>query len=106
MTSFQGVLARAIARCLLYYSRSRPYYRAGDPLMKRLFTLIAATSLFVIGTSALLIAQEKPAHAAKASGKSASKTETSDAQKASAAADKSTASKDPLENMKFRNLGP
>src|SRR5215471_17820982 len=75
--------------------------------MKRLFTLIAATFFFVIGTSAILTAQEKSAHAAKASSKSASKTETSDAQKSSAAAaDKSTASKDPLENMKFRNLGP
>src|SRR5260370_12060693 len=78
--------------------------------MKKLFAFIVVTSL-LIPASALVAAQEKPAHASKTSAKkSTAKADTGDAQKTSAAAagaaDKSTASKDPLENMKFRNLGP
>ena len=68
--------------------------------MKRLFTFIALTSLLTI-SSALAPAQEKekPAHAGK---KAAAKTDAGDAQKTPATA----AAKDPLENLRFRNLGP
>src|SRR6516225_3336538 len=76
--------------------------------MKRLFTLITAVFFLALVPGAILMAQEKPARAAKAQGKKdagvTQKTSATDS--AVASADKSTTSKDPLENMRFRNLGP
>jgi photosystem II stability/assembly factor-like uncharacterized protein len=74
--------------------------------MKRNVKLMCV--VFVLVCSALL-AQEKPAHSSKApTNKNAAAAPNSDAQKSAAASSAAVAeeAKDPLDNMRFRNLGP
>src|SRR5215472_12796870 len=75
--------------------------------MKRNVKLMCV--VFVLVCSALSMAQEKPARSSKApTNKNAAAAPNSDAQKPATtkAHDNSEEAKDPLENMRFRNLGP
>src|SRR5215472_11905040 len=101
----------AIGQHLRYYSRSPFLLSAGANPMKRFVKLMYAVCCFMV-FSALLIAQEKPARSGKPStSKSAPAAPANDSQKPATSAstkahDNSEEAKDPLENMRFRNLGP
>jgi photosystem II stability/assembly factor-like uncharacterized protein len=73
--------------------------------MKTLMRMLAVC-MFLLISLALSSAQSKPPRKAKAEPQRPAATASESEQKPAGKADETAASKDPLENMRFRNLGP